>query len=217
MAFKGSRIEIVYSVIKAELLSGRFFPGQRIDVSSLADSCNVSKTPVRMVLNRLVGEEIVSATPHEGFSIPRLTEQKLRDLYSFTQAILLLSLETQPLDPQEDLPVQTACLDDVDTVSCTEQLFCDVTSLTGNAEFKRAIARTNDRLRPIRRLPKPNPTDARLEVLNLKRAWNEGDREALRDQILAYHRLRFTYIPQQITQAYRDQGVERGAGTGQKP
>jgi DNA-binding GntR family transcriptional regulator len=201
---KASRIEQVYSGIKQEILAGLLLPGQRADVADMAYRYNVSKTPIRMVLNRLVGEDILQTTPHEGFYMPRVTEQRLRDLHGWTEQILLLSLQTAfPEDiTQTTLPSLT--FDHEDVVAGTEQLFGAIAGLGGNGEHRRAISSTNDRLRPIRRLPDFSVREREAEFRDLTDAWSRSDVGPLRGLVRAYHRRRLEIIPKIVSLAYRE-------------
>ena len=70
-----------YAHIKRELLFGEFGPGRRLEASRIADQLGVSITPVRDVLNRLVGEDLVIAKSGDGFHVPWPTQDELQDLY----------------------------------------------------------------------------------------------------------------------------------------
>ena len=73
-------LEPTYRRLKDALLKGRFRAGTKLEAMRLADDFGVSMTPVRDSLNQLVGEGLVDLTPGEGFRVPLLTEQALRDI-----------------------------------------------------------------------------------------------------------------------------------------
>lgn len=201
---KASRIEQVYSGIKQEILAGLLVPGQRADVADMAFRYNVSKTPIRMVLNRLVGEDILQTTPHEGFYMPRVTEQRLRDLHGWTEQILLLSLQMAFSDETAITTLPSTAFDHEDVVAGTEQLFGAIAGLCGNAEYRRAIHSTNDRLRPIRMLPDFSIPERQTELGELTGAWDRNDIQALRQLILDYHKRRLNIMPKIVALAYRE-------------
>ena len=58
-----------YGCLRADILGGRFAPGQRLRPSELAASNGVSLNVVREALNRLAGERLVSASPQQGFAV----------------------------------------------------------------------------------------------------------------------------------------------------
>jgi DNA-binding FadR family transcriptional regulator len=59
-------------------------------------------TPVRDCLNRLAGERLVDMKPGEGYRVPRLGEQALRDLLDVNAALLSFALS---VDAQRPSPV----------------------------------------------------------------------------------------------------------------
>lgn len=201
---KASRIEQVYAGIKQEILAGLLLPGQRADVADMASRYNVSKIPIRMVLNRLVGEDILQTTPHEGFYMPRVSEQRLRDLHGWTQQVLLLSLQMAFSAPPPAPSLPSINFDHDDTVTGIEQLFGAIAGIGGNGEYRRAINSTNDRLRPIRRLPDFSVSDRSTEFRALTDAWVQSDLSALQDLVLAYHERRLAIIPRIVALAYSD-------------
>lgn len=209
---KASRIEQVYSGIKQEILAGLLVPGQRVDVADMAFRYNVSKTPVRMVLNRLVGEDILQTTPHEGFYMPRVTEQRLRDLHGWTEQILLLSLQMAFPEETATTTLPSMRFDHEDVVAGTEQLFGAIAGLGGNGEHRRAISSTNDRLRPIRMLPDFSIPEREAEFRDMADAWNRNHVGPLRGLLRAYHRRRLEIIPKIVSLAYRepDETGDRG-------
>ena len=204
MPTKASLIERIYHGIKQDLSSGALLPGQRVDVAALCERFGASKSPIRNVLNRLVGEDLLEVHAHDGFYRPRVTEQKLRDLYQWTETILLLSLEKAFPEGTTEIALPPVELAGEDVVIQTEQLFSAVASLGGNVEFRRAIYSTNDRLRPIRRQKDTNLIDRPSEVAALASAWQAADIPALRKHISTYHRVRLDLIPRIVAFAYRD-------------
>ncbi|MGA0205557.1 MAG: GntR family transcriptional regulator, partial [Ilumatobacteraceae bacterium] len=52
--------------LRAEILTGRLRPGDRIPVERLAEAWGVSATPIRESLRRLAGDGLVDLTPQRG-------------------------------------------------------------------------------------------------------------------------------------------------------
>ena len=69
-----------YGCLRADILGGRFAPGQRLRPSELAASNGVSLNVVREALNRLAGERLVRASPQQGFAVVATTREDLADL-----------------------------------------------------------------------------------------------------------------------------------------
>lgn len=77
MATSGARVT---DVITAEILSGAWKPGERLQPHRLADQYSVSTTVVREALSRMTGDGLVVVKPNKGFFIPNLREQELLDI-----------------------------------------------------------------------------------------------------------------------------------------
>jgi DNA-binding GntR family transcriptional regulator len=75
-----SLTERTYTCLRADILAGRFVPGQRLRPTELAGIHGVSLNVVREALNRLAGERLVLASPQQGFAVVTLTVDDLVDL-----------------------------------------------------------------------------------------------------------------------------------------
>src|SRR5438132_7315824 len=75
-----SLTERVYECLRADILAGRFSPGQRLRPTDLAAVNGVSLNVVREALSRLAGERLVQASPQQGFAVVQLSAQDLDDL-----------------------------------------------------------------------------------------------------------------------------------------
>ncbi|NRB18367.1 MAG: GntR family transcriptional regulator [Rhodobacteraceae bacterium] len=78
----------VYSKIREMAIDYDFVPGQTIKESQLAEKMNVSRTPVREALNRLVTEGLITFQKNRGFFCRTITANEL-----FFQAETRLGLE----------------------------------------------------------------------------------------------------------------------------
>ncbi|MCL7749232.1 GntR family transcriptional regulator [Halalkalibacter alkaliphilus] len=70
----------VYESVKKALLNGEFKPGQRVIERELCESLEVSRTPVREALNRLVMEGLLENQAYKGILVPRLNVKSITDL-----------------------------------------------------------------------------------------------------------------------------------------
>jgi DNA-binding GntR family transcriptional regulator len=203
MPTKGSLVESIYEAIKLEVTSGDLRPGHRVDISDLCARYHVSKSPIRNILNRLVGEGLLEAHAHDGFFRPWLTEQSLRDLYQWSQDILLLALDKAECLVEDSLVA--AKYDDTteDLTHRTERFFTGLAERGGNAEYVAAISDINTRLRSVRRRKPATLFDTDTELRGLDTAWNRDDRSSLKAQIELYHQRRLAAIAQIVAAAYR--------------
>jgi DNA-binding GntR family transcriptional regulator len=75
-----SLTERVYGGLRADILGGRFSPGERLRPTELAALNGVSLNVVREALNRLAGERLVQASPQQGFAVVQVSAVDLADL-----------------------------------------------------------------------------------------------------------------------------------------
>ncbi|MFB9070274.1 GntR family transcriptional regulator [Citricoccus parietis] len=68
-----------HEVIRAEIISGQWVPGERIQPAVLAERYGVSTTRIREALTRLAGEGFATMEPNKGFFAPVLSLEELRD------------------------------------------------------------------------------------------------------------------------------------------
>jgi DNA-binding GntR family transcriptional regulator len=74
----------VYEAIKERILDQAYAPGEKLNIDGLVREFEVSSTPIREALTRLVAEGLVSASPFVGFATAALPDhQYYEDLYVF--------------------------------------------------------------------------------------------------------------------------------------
>jgi len=59
-----TKADAAYATLRAAILDGRLFPGQRVTLAGLATDLGMSPMPIRDALKRLSGEGLVVLTPH---------------------------------------------------------------------------------------------------------------------------------------------------------
>jgi DNA-binding GntR family transcriptional regulator len=74
------------------LSDGRLAPGQRLEEERLSRALGVSRTPLREALSNLASEGLVEAVPRRGFRVPRLSAERIRDLYPVLGGLEALAL-----------------------------------------------------------------------------------------------------------------------------
>ena len=79
---KSSLTNIAYEELKKNILSGNFQPGHRLVVNDLVTEWDISNTPIKEALNRLVSEGLVEFEPRRGMRVRRqLTGREAREKY----------------------------------------------------------------------------------------------------------------------------------------
>lgn len=80
-------VEALYEKLKALAVTYGLRPGERINEVALARQFNVSRTPLREALNRLMVEGFLSRTAKKGFVRRQLDPKEIYDLYEFRRAL----------------------------------------------------------------------------------------------------------------------------------
>ncbi len=79
--------ELVYERIKLMIHDGIIIPGQKILRRDIAKMLDVSLTPVREAVNRLVGEGFIEQKSREGFFMKTFTYEDLKELFAVRAAL----------------------------------------------------------------------------------------------------------------------------------
>lgn len=79
---KASLTDVAYEEIRNSILMGKLSPGQRVVVNDLVAEWNISNTPIKEALNRLVAEGLVEFEPRRGMRVRRqLTARELQEKF----------------------------------------------------------------------------------------------------------------------------------------
>lgn len=90
---KITRQEWVYQQIKEAIFSGQFVPGRSVTLRGIASILDVSLTPVREALRRLVAERALESHDNRRVNVPNMTPEKLADICSIRIALETLAAE----------------------------------------------------------------------------------------------------------------------------
>ncbi len=91
-----AKFDDIYALVSAMLADGRYRPGDRIGLKDLASRLHVSVTPLREVLSRLVGRDIVTERRSEGYYLARFDARDIADLYRLHSACIERALDEAP-------------------------------------------------------------------------------------------------------------------------
>jgi hypothetical protein len=186
--------ERVYLAIKTFLLAeSDHRPGDRIEVADLSRRFGASATPVRAALHRMAGERLLVSHQGEGFSIPRVTEPGLTDLYQWNAALLVNALRSAPSGASP--PRAPARDPQTAPITFLEGVFAGLAAHCDNIEVEWAVAGANDRLHRPRRAEEVLVPDFLDEARELAGLLEAGDGGAVRQAIVAYHRKRLRLVP----------------------
>lgn len=195
-------LERTYATLKERLLRGHYAPGQRLEAVRLADDLNVSMTPVRDVLNRLTGERLVQAMAGDGFYVPVMTEDALRDLLAWNAHLLGHAVRATRRTEDES---HTGLGTPADPANRTAALFLTMARDLDNAEFEQAVANANDRLHVIRNREPVVLKRCEEELLDLERAYRDADARDLTRQLRSYHARRLRQVSNLLRRPRRNE------------
>ncbi|MGD8229700.1 MAG: GntR family transcriptional regulator [Desulfobacteraceae bacterium] len=90
----------IHEILKKEIILRRIKPGEKINEEELAQSLQVSRTPVRETLLRLEHEGIVEIIPRRGAFVVSQSKQKVMDILQVREVLegLVARLATENMD-----------------------------------------------------------------------------------------------------------------------
>lgn len=99
-----SLVDQVYNLILKKIQQRELVPGDRLNIEELAKDFDVSRTPVRETINRLIQEGFVEQKHNVGPSIIKLDETQERDLIEANAYLFDIIIDTyHQIDSLENL------------------------------------------------------------------------------------------------------------------
>ncbi|HEY7652663.1 MAG TPA: GntR family transcriptional regulator [Methylomirabilota bacterium] len=86
--------EFVYRKLRRAIVQGELAQGASVSQTELARRLDVSKTPVRHALTRLVQQGLLVSTPHKGAVVTSLTSGDLEEIYCLRSRLEGLAART---------------------------------------------------------------------------------------------------------------------------
>ena len=83
----------IYAYLRGEILSGRFVPGERLDLSQLVERLKVSKMPLKEAIGRLATEGLLDVQAQRGTFISRVDTRELAETFEVRRALEMLAGE----------------------------------------------------------------------------------------------------------------------------
>ena len=103
----GNLQEQLYQRLRADLLAGRYLPGQRLKIRDLAAAWGTSPMPVRAALQRLAAEGALEGEAQRSLHVPQMDGERYRHLLQVRLSLEGLAAEAQV--SQLSLPSARAC------------------------------------------------------------------------------------------------------------
>jgi len=184
-----SLAERVYTDLKAALQTARFEPGDRVREEAVAAWLQVSRTPVREALRRLLTENLLVSTEH-GLAVPQLDQNQIIELYAIREvlegaAAALAARHAAPVEIdylRHILQEQVAAKDDETLLlSANKELHGCIYRAASNRYLVRTLSSLQDELAQLRGTTfswPQRPADALKEHTAIVRAIERHDADA---------------------------------------
>lgn len=153
--------EHIYERLKTMAITFAIRPDTRVNEVELSKALNVSRTPLREALNRLMVEGFLTRAPNKGFIGRSLDAKQIYDLYELRRAletcIVRIACErasNEELAGLEDFVKSSIKrrerADAVELLALDEQFHERIAELTRNREMVRALKSINARIHYVR-------------------------------------------------------------------
>lgn len=146
----------IYERIRADIITGRKKPGERLSIDILKNEFGTSVTPVRDALQMLSQEDLVTIKPRSGYYITLVSLKELNDMLELRQILELAAVEraAEKISGEQITRLESVhagfTTDDDDNYSrYTEEnkkFHYLVAQASGNHELARQIGHLHDRL-----------------------------------------------------------------------
>ncbi|MEG0541409.1 MAG: GntR family transcriptional regulator [Angelakisella sp.] len=70
-----------YQILKNEICTGKYLPGQWLQEKELADHLQVSRSPIREALRQLAGDGLVVEQPNKGVFVKAFTLREIEEIF----------------------------------------------------------------------------------------------------------------------------------------
>lgn len=77
----------VFSILRQQILDGKYLPGDSIIETKLAEELGVSRTPIREAIRQLELEGLVDCIPNKGVIVRGITEKDIVDIYTIRKLL----------------------------------------------------------------------------------------------------------------------------------
>ncbi len=104
----------VYTILRDDISNGVYPAGYWLQENELANTLNVSRSPVREALRRLVSDRLVVAIPNKGIFIRKFTAKDIQEIFDVRLMLETYAILNLPphLSPSKTAPL-TICLDNL--------------------------------------------------------------------------------------------------------
>jgi DNA-binding GntR family transcriptional regulator len=147
----GLTVNDLYEQLKEMAVLYTIRPGERVNELELAEKFDVSRTPLREALNRLVAESLLNFVPNRGFFVRELHRQDIFDLFELRRSIeasaVQLAVERADI---KDVRALRKFWKDVMKNKAEQAPAMRLVALSGNNEMVRSLYAINARIHFVR-------------------------------------------------------------------
>ncbi len=83
----GDTVDQVVRAVRADIVAGRYRPGQRLVARSLTGAMQHSRSTVREALRRLAADGMITLVPNRGAAVRQLSREEMRDLFQLRELL----------------------------------------------------------------------------------------------------------------------------------
>jgi DNA-binding GntR family transcriptional regulator len=147
-----SKSKKIYNMIIKEIVTGKFFPGQRLIERELIEKYGISKTPIREALYKLEENGVVTYELNKGFSIVKVSRCDVEEIYELREVLEGLTAKkvagkldltlTQDEDIIKNFRLSEECLknNDIQKYSILDMEFHNLLAdMSGNCRLKNTL------------------------------------------------------------------------------
>lgn len=77
----------IFSILRQNILDGKYLPGDSLIETKLAEELGVSRTPIREAIRQLELEGLVDSIPNKGVIVRGITEKDIDDIYTIRRVL----------------------------------------------------------------------------------------------------------------------------------
>ena len=86
-------MEEIYSALFDKIISGEYPTGSKLNQEDIAREFNISRTPMRIVLQQLDQDGLIRLTPNKGAKVLPFTADEIDEIYEIRKSLELLCLD----------------------------------------------------------------------------------------------------------------------------
>jgi DNA-binding GntR family transcriptional regulator len=135
--------EKVYRIIKKMILERQFSSGQKLDLNELSSQMNISRTPLKDAINRLVSEGLMEVKPRSGTFVTAITTNDIEQVMEIRKMIELWCVKNLTREQASSLSSDLSNILDASQLIIKSKDFQYEYFLQNDIEFHKAIVKTN--------------------------------------------------------------------------